>query len=217
MKTKMFAVVAALLFSLVAAGRVRSGGRVFSFEPSEREFRRLVQHIVLNRLSVVTPVRQVVADNIGPFDVRIASRPHAGQNTIASSFGYASVGTERIDRVDGVTLDSFVTAHGLDRVDLVKVDVEGAERAVLAGARDLLRVQRPLWILEVVPEALAAFGAGADDLARVFADASYRLIAIDSVGCKPLDVGVGDHLGPGNVLAVPSERWHDPSIAELFR
>jgi hypothetical protein len=68
-----------------------------------------------------------------------------------------------------VTVDDFVREADLDRVDLIKMDVEGAEPWVLAGAADTLAGVRPRL-------AMAAYHRD-DDLARLPAalDTEYRL------------------------------------------
>ncbi len=45
------------------------------------------------------------------------------------------------------TLDEFVEQEGLDRVDFIKVDIEGAEELALRGAREVIRRFRPKWSL----------------------------------------------------------------------
>jgi hypothetical protein len=51
--------------------------------------------------------------------------------------------------MEAVTVDAFVRDRGLDRVDFIKLDVEGAERHVLDGAAETLRRFRPKVALSV--------------------------------------------------------------------
>ena len=48
-----------------------------------------------------------------------------------------------------VTLDSFVSQKKISRVDFIKVDVEGYEKFVLAGALETLKKDRPLLLIEI--------------------------------------------------------------------
>lgn len=74
------------------------------------------------------------------------------------------------------TLDVALAAHPLPRVDFLKIDVEGAEYAVLSGATGLLARQRPLIALENRPrEAAAQGGYTAQDWFGLFERAGYRL------------------------------------------
>jgi len=51
------------------------------------------------------------------------------------------------------TIDEYVRRNGIERIDLLKVDVESQEHRVLHGAREVLSVHRPLILLEVLPAA----------------------------------------------------------------
>jgi FkbM family methyltransferase len=56
-----------------------------------------------------------------------------------------------IETVDAITLDAWVHENGLERIDLVKLDVEGAEARVLRGAEGVLRKHAPILITEYAP------------------------------------------------------------------
>ena len=47
------------------------------------------------------------------------------------------------------TLDSFIDEHVKEKIDIIKIDVEGAEGLVLSGARKLLQDDRPIWFVEI--------------------------------------------------------------------
>jgi Methyltransferase FkbM domain len=63
----------------------------------------------------------------------------------------------------------------VDRVDLIKLDVEGNECLVLDGAVDVLRRHRPVIVCEVFAQALMAQGKTVDELLERFDAAGYRL------------------------------------------
>jgi FkbM family methyltransferase len=73
------------------------------------------------------------------------------------------------------TMDRWVTDQNMDRVDLIKIDVEGNECAVLDGAVDVLRRYQPVIICEVFAQPLMAQGWTVDDLLERFDVAGYRL------------------------------------------
>lgn len=67
--------------------------------------------------------------------------------------------------VDAVTLDSYAAQDGVDRPDLVKIDIEGTPGDVLAGTVDLIASGTKTWIVEVHGEEEratcdTAFGVG---------------------------------------------------------
>ena len=192
------------LYSMLASRWVKHG-QVFSFEPSEREFLRLRRHVELNGLGNITTIRAAVADRSGTLQLRVAEFPHAGHNTVGDAFVHDTVVAMHIEHVDGITLDRFASDARLERIDLVKVDVEGAEHAVLAGATKLLHDWRPSWIVEVLSETRAMRERRASEVLAAFYDASYRVFRLEESGALA-ELKPGDAISSGNVVAVPAER-----------
>ena len=94
----------------------------------------------------------------------------------------------RSESVQLSTVDEQVTALGLHRLDLIKVDVEGAESAVLDGAGHTLATHRPALLLEIEDRHSEKYGVGAADILRRLQDAGYvahvwadRWNAVDSL------------------------------------
>ncbi|MFD0804413.1 FkbM family methyltransferase, partial [Streptomonospora algeriensis] len=87
----------------------------------------------------------------------------------------AEFGGERPVHTRVTTLDALVEELGLQRVDFVKADVEGAEPAVLDGAVRTLRRYRPALLLEIEDRHLAKYGARAADLVTRLAEMGYGM------------------------------------------
>ncbi len=68
------------MFSLVAAQRVGTSGRVFAFEPSHREFHELVQNLQLNNANNVIPFRLALDDSNACSELYIADELQSGYN-----------------------------------------------------------------------------------------------------------------------------------------
>jgi hypothetical protein len=84
--------------------------------------------------------------------------------------------------VRGMPLDVIVKTHNLQRVDLVKIDVEGAELQVLRGMKEIMARYRPKIITELQPGLLVNMGASMDEVAAWFRQAGYlRDRQIDSM------------------------------------
>ena len=62
-----------------------------------------------------------------------------------------------IETVDAITLDAWVGENSLKRIDLIKLDVEGAEERVLQGAEEVLRKYAPILITEYAPPCHRSF------------------------------------------------------------
>ena len=87
---------------------------------------------------------------------------------------------------------------------LIKIDVEGAELAVLEGGRDVLASNRPLVIFEHVAEAAALYGADSESTWDLLNDLGYRIYAITGEG--PFDRSAFSQVQTiVNWLAVPRD------------
>lgn len=141
-------------FSLLAARLAGSNGRVYAFEPLPENLKRLKLNISLNAMeNAVFCIPKAVFDKTGNVPFYDIGRDDWGR------LGEAISPTEkgRLEPraiVKTVSLDEFVFQEGNPAPDLIKIDVEGREGKVLAGASRLLKKFKPIIICEVhYPEA----------------------------------------------------------------
>lgn len=121
-------------FTLLLSDLVGNEGRVHAFEPSPEPFAALSEAIAMNDL------RNVSAHNLAASSL---SRSVPFRSVVNRSTGRISYdgGIE----VHAVSLDGFLEG----RLDFVKMDVEGAELAVLLGMERILNTMRPTLLIEV--------------------------------------------------------------------
>ena len=165
------------LVTLVSAACVGAAGRVLALEPSSREFDRLQANLALNRVTNVEPFRLALYSHVGSSHLSLAELGHEGLNAIGDHIANPGVGVAATETVELDTLDDFVAARGLDRLDLVKLDAEGSEARILEGGVASLRRFHPLLLvgLEVDPGHLAAQGSTVDKLLELLTDLDYRV------------------------------------------
>lgn len=135
------------LFSIPAAMRVQHG-KVIAFEPSAWTIERLAKNARLNGVSNLTTVHSAVGDYVGHAALQLNAPGKDGLNTIGNPVHEDSeiIGTEK---VPVTTLDDFLSRRSISNVDVMKVDVEGAELMVFRGAKNLLaRPAAPLILYE---------------------------------------------------------------------
>jgi FkbM family methyltransferase len=123
----------ALLFSRL----VGPGGRVVSIEAHPRTYDRLVRLCTLNRLDNVTPLQVAVSDTEG--DVVFSDDAHHLQNRLLAS-------DEAGIRVPARRIDAIAAELGVRQIDLLKMNIEGAEPRALAGIGALLASTRHVCI-----------------------------------------------------------------------
>ena len=78
-----------------------------------------------------------------------------------------------------IQLDDFLADQGIESVDVVKMDVEGAEQMVVDGAPDLLKRIRPLWYVEIDESRAQRFGDSAQMLFATFTGNGYKAFRFD--------------------------------------
>lgn len=138
--------------TLPLAQAVGETGRVVAFEPTAWAFGKLQANLALNpALAARVRAEQVmlVGDATSPLPGHIySSWPLvAGPEVHAQHRGQLMV----TDEARAVTLDHYAAANAIDRVDLVKLDVDGSEPDVLRGAADTLERHHPLLVMELAP------------------------------------------------------------------
>ena len=149
-------------FSMLAAALVGPTGRVISFEPDTSNYAHLLEHVELNAAAQVLPVPFAVGaePRVAEFFVNDDNDGgHGLWNVGSHPFNARTREAPRTRRVFLTTLDDFVASNGSRRVKAIKIDAEGSEVAVLAGARMLIEQQAvPFVVAEINRFALTAMG-----------------------------------------------------------
>ncbi len=198
------------LFTVLAGRAVGAGGVVIAVEPSPRERARLERNVARNRLTHVRVRHEALLDVPGTAVLRVADLEHAGQNTLGN-FVYDVVREDASISVDCVTLDQLVEEEGVDRVDVLKIDVEGAEMKVLVGADRLLSRLRPVVLLELQEDSLRQQGASVAELTARLASFGYEICPFAAATGLPAPATNGP---TGlNVVAIPKERVQETLAA----
>lgn len=192
-------------YSLLLAKLVGSSGRVHAFEPTPPTFEKLSKHILLN--GVDNTVLNWLALSAEEGVVRINTfegLPH-GHNSL-STFGRSDA---KSYDVESIKLDSYWERQGFHHVDLIKMDVEGAEMLVLSGASRFIGGDSgPIWVIEMNQETAKDFGYSTGDIIDLFnsyGDYAYWRI-VDGWG-ETIKIEDGkDHRHGDNVIVVPRSK-----------
>lgn len=154
-------------YTIPLARRVGPAGRVVVFEPNPATRELLEINVMLNDLDdVVTVVGMAVGES---------------ERTAGLSFGRSNTGAARLrEFVDTEGEDARIAVVPLDHVvpgdpTFIKIDAEGYELNVLAGARDVVDRARPSLLIEVDGRQLERFGHRPADLDDFLRSRDYRL------------------------------------------
>lgn len=191
----------------VLAGRLVTDGGVYAFEPTSTS-KMLEHNLSVNGVDNVTVVRRAVSN--------VTERR---RDKIYRIWGQAP----DEENFDFVSLDDFCESELLDRVDLIKIDVDGFELEVILGARRTLERFRPAVLVEINDAARTRHNEPSDILRQLAAFGYQRAIVLDGENYlllpasrselesqSPMSICVGfdrrpvlapDELEPGDLLA----------------
>jgi FkbM family methyltransferase len=180
-------------YTVGGAKKLRSG-RVLAAEPTRGAFARLRSNVERNQ----------VTHKVILFNGLIASK--AGQERLQSVAGreeYSSMApmshpsiagaTYAVESVQAARLDDLAQLHNL-KPGFLKVDVEGAEAQVFAGASDVLRCYRPTVLCEVSNRLLRAGGVDGRDIVKIFTSLNYKVVDPNDPKAEPGTAEFGDIL-----------------------
>jgi FkbM family methyltransferase len=155
-------------YTVIASKRVGKSGRVYCFEPDPQNYRMLVKNISENKLSNVCPQSTALSDSTGTATLHTDSK-----NFGAHSLNKSNIWDEKSEvTVSTMKLDDFV---GADKIDMIKLDVQGAESKVIAGSIRTLMTQRPILVLELWPYGIQKMGDDPVKLVRDLEEIGYHI------------------------------------------
>jgi len=159
-------------YTLIASKLVGPTGRVIAFEPDPTSFALLKRSVEANGLSNVTLVQKALSDEPGTIKLFL-DETNKGAHKI---FQYGE--SRRFVEVAAVRLDDYLEGHE-GRIDLIKIDTEGAEGAILKGmGKTLRRHENTKLLMEFFPKLLDGFGY----------DAAEVLAGLQSLGFEIRDI-----------------------------
>jgi FkbM family methyltransferase len=181
-------------------------GRVYAFEPAPFPRSRLAEHVAANNFDDRVSISPcALADHAGTATLSF-SQPEVENQGMGSLVNHDNhVVTQSIE-VPLQPLDTFVNEMKITKIDLIKVDIQGAEPMLLSGARATLARQRPVMCMELSPLDLAASGLDSSELVGMLEAIGYAVHVLGPDGTAGTVVA-SDSLAKGyrasNVICVP--------------
>lgn len=182
-------------------------GHCHAFEPVEKIYEKLVRNCKLNGLDA----------NISLNRLALGNREADSEMYTFSTLPHGHSSLSRLGRKDFtastvsmITLDRYMLDNDMCKIDIVKVDAEGAEMMVLEGASRVFDLpEQPVWIFEMNDETSGALGFSPVNLLEyLLSKGEYRFCRIKRAWGEtvPMD-GLSDFENGDNVLCVPPNHW----------
>ena len=196
--------------TLPMARSVGPNGKVYAFEPTQFAFRKLEKNIELNaHLKTRVVLEQMM---LGDSATRLPDQIYSSWPLIHGSGAHERHGGRLMYTMGAQTcsVDQYVREAGIRRLDLIKIDVDGYECAVLRGAHSTLTSLRPPIVMEFVPYLLQEAEASVEELCEILRRYRYHLYTASKGQMLPVAVERLKRFLPDgasiNVLCVPSEK-----------
>lgn len=192
-------------YTLRAARIVGRTGRVYAFEPNPDLSACIQQNINLNALENVIVSTTAVADRPGQLSFEIAQEP--ALSALTTKLSPTSSKSARTVHVEATTLDTLWLTLEKPTVDLIKIDVEGAEYLVFQGANALLQQtpdRAPVLLFEFNHLNYAAFGVTCNSVLEMLTQYGYRFLTLksqDMVRIVSVEHVLGSDSAPQNIVA----------------
>jgi FkbM family methyltransferase len=175
-------------------GNAQPLSEVYCFEAVPTTFRYLLRNIEYNNIKNVRAIPEAVDEKNGMV--------HVTNNNFGSD--YVAIGkNENTEECASVSLDYYVTKNNINKVDYIKIDVEGAELLVLNGAQELIKKFKPIIQVETTDGFAVRFGYKSSDIFSLMSSLNYTYFFLDK---HAEAFGVGKlKSGSGNILADMAE------------
>jgi FkbM family methyltransferase len=179
--------------TLPLARAAGAAGRVIAYEPTSFAYRKLLANIALNPglASRIVPVQaMLIGGGSEPVPPAVySSWPLEAAGDLHAEHRGRAMAT---DGARAITLDEHLRDLEVERIHLVKIDVDGFECSVLRGAKEVLRRWRPVLVMEWAPYIHKASGHRLEECLSVVRDLGYSFHDAENGQALPADLSLVD-------------------------
>ena len=164
------------LYSIIAAKLVGEEGKVISIEPEPGNLKRLKRNVIFNRISIhIIPLALGETEGLTEF--------YSCSQAAYSGLKVSDVPGEITKIVvPQTTLDDLHVQFEWTKIDLIKMDVEGAELLVLKGGKDLISKSRPVILMEFSDKRTKAYGYSCSEVYQWLRNCDYEFFEFRTNG-----------------------------------
>jgi FkbM family methyltransferase len=152
-------------YAITIASALQGDCRVYAFEPNPKTMRRFQRNVALNGTRGLDLLEVGLSDAPG----------HALVVETSAHSGAAYLRQTSLSGVPVTTLDLFCELNKIDRLDLIKMDIEGAELRALRGGIATFKRFRPALLIELNPETSEREGYSVRDVVVFLEDLGYTI------------------------------------------
>lgn len=194
-------------FTIFAAKRLENG-KIISFEPVTKMFKELKRNVDLNNFKNIKIIKKGAGDKKQQISIYGTSNKFF-DNTINEGLFtvYKSADCNKfLEKIDVVVMDEILSKE--NRIDIIKIDIEGGELPALMGAENIIKKFKPIIILEICDKNLKAAGYNSKNLLNFLKKYNYKFELIIFNGkTKPISVETLKDFQ--NIVCLPLDLSHN--------
>jgi|SRR6185437_795723 len=190
-------------FSLLA-GKYNNTGQIFAFEPIPAVYNIFTNNVKLNKFT------NVQTFNMGLSDTDVVTQFFFDKNFSGKTSGKNLTDSTTVEKVDVrlERLDKFTSEHNIDKIDILKCDVEGGEYSVYKGGENSLRKFKPIIITELLRKWSAKFNYHPDEVVNFLDQIGYACFSIAKDGLKEI-FSIDENVVETNFIFLHREKHGD--------
>lgn len=165
-------------YSLIAAKLVGKEGQVIAFEPVTQVRNRLIENGALNHFKQLKVEPLAIFNENTELTLHISSQDNFGM----SSMHAHDEDSGAIEVAKAVRLDDYVKEQNVSKIDVLKMDIEGAELFALNGMKFTLTNFKPLVLIEICSDVLTGTDLNAADIYAFFKELNYSPFCVGEKG-----------------------------------
>lgn len=175
-------------YTLIFAKCVGSMGRVYAFEPDPENFSILKKNVEMNGYSNVVLEEKAVYSRTGKISLFLNEENKSDHRL------YETENNRECISIDAIRLDDYLMKID-QRIDLIKIDIQGAEMAALQGMKKVLERNTDIkFVTEFLPLALSKFGTKPDEYLATLSGWGFSFFNINETNGKLEEISSADLL-----------------------
>jgi FkbM family methyltransferase len=128
-------------FSFISAKLIHDKGKIYAIEPDPENYSWLKKGLSVNNYKIIEPIQLAFSNKSG--FLKLFKGDKSGHHSLTEDMGYGSTSI-KVQR-----LDDFINENNIEKVDLIKIDVEGADIEVIEGAEKILNQENLKIIMDI--------------------------------------------------------------------
>ncbi len=162
-------------YTLLASSAVGPRGKVYGFEAQADNFLKFSANCLQNQTNKNIFLQHLAAWNE---EVQLEMKMPTGMSDNAGSFYVQKNSASSADKVQAIRLDDFVFKNDIQRLDIIKMDIEGAESFALDGTFETLKKFHPVIFIEINKSALANMACSPEMISEKLFSLGYKAFKI---------------------------------------